>query len=211
MQLRCIDDFKLANHIPPAFMNMYDEYALTAASSFLSHEYEVVSNLLAHETYIKNLVVVGSGPGAYLDIALEHDINYIGVDPYFHMLQKNRIYHFNSDFEELERSNLPNGSCLFLFWFNVFHYLKNPHLTLEKLVHPNDLIVHSTWSKKNSAFDDMQKYFKAVYKDTKHCHLKAIKKIRNKNKMHELSNVFNQSKETQVFDNGVNACSIIYI
>ena len=105
----------------------------------------------------------------------------------------------------------PNGPCLFLFWFNVIHYLKDPWLTLKKIVQTDDLIVYSTWSSQNSSLNYMNGYFKAVYKSTNKCYKEAIDNIRKKSiDCKKLGNIFDQSKN-QIYSNGINVCSVIFV
>jgi hypothetical protein len=124
--------------VPNHFKEMYNNCALSAAETYLHHEEETVIELLDKTPSIKNLVVIGSGPAAYRQIADDYGCQYIGIDPYYPLNRENdpNIIFFDCPFESIKRNQLPDGPCLFLFWFNVLHYLagvpgqnKKPHIT----------------------------------------------------------------------------------
>lgn len=210
MQIKSLEKVKVSKSIPDAFLGMYKNTALSEASSFLSHEHEIVSNIISKEDKIENIIVVGSGPAAYLDLAQGMDLTYIGIDPYFEVAENRQVYHLNCSFEEIERAKLPEGNCLFLFWFNILNYLDVSVCKLKKVFRQGDIVIHSTWDKTDLALSQMQRYFKVVYQDSVQCYKKAIRNIHKKNEELLPSHIFPDSKKIIEYSNEVNYCSVIY-
>lgn len=198
---------------PNQFIDMYSEIALPSANPFLQHEKHIVASVLKENPSIKNLVVVGSGPAAYLELAEQYHCNYIGIDPFYRLEEANQttIFYFDCSFSSIKREQLPEGECFFLFWFNVLHYIKQPTKVLQKITNPNDIILHSTWSCAQDATPYMQNYFKEVYRNTTLCYQEAIERIRRQNSQFRLENQFKKIKNSVSIDNHINRCNIIYL
>lgn len=204
------NNYELA--IPQHFLNMYSPKALIAASVFLEHEKKVLTELIKKNPSINNMVVIGSGPMAYLSLATAFNKKYIGVDPFYRMRASDNqnVFYFDCKFEALQRSQLPGGSCLFIFWFNVLQYLDAPQITIDALVRPGDIFFHSTWSSHRQADNSMRSYFREVYKNTQYHYKKAITDIRFKNNQLDLSSLLTQSTRKEQYENNINRCEIVY-
>lgn len=212
MILQQAQSVALSKSTPSHFITMYSRSALSAAQEYLSHEKEVVISVLQQNPLIKNLVVIGSGPAAYLDTAYDFQCQYIGIDPFYRLKEVNKknIFYFDCSFNDINRTQLPDGPCLFLFWFNVLHYLKDPVQALIKITKTEDIILHSTWSFKNDTTQYMKSYFREVYRDSAHCYQQAIKCIREKNNevcLIELPTI----KSYTTHDNQINRCIVLYL
>lgn len=198
---------------PSYFIKMYSQSALSAAQEYLSYEKKVVISVLQLNPLIKNLVVIGSGPGAYLDLAYDYECQYIGIDPFYRLKKENQknIIYFDCSFNEIHRAQLPEGSCLFLFWFNVLHYLKDPVQALIKITQAEDIILYSTWSFKNDITQYMKSYFREVYRDSTHCYQQAIQCIREQNYEDSLFRELAAIKNYTTYDNQINRCTVLYL
>lgn len=199
--------------IPPHFAKMYSRKAIYGARWYLKHEYNVITTLLSQHAEIDNAVVIGSGPNSYLELVKRFNKNYIGIDPYYHVPEANHrdIFYFDLPFESIQRAQLPPGSCLFIFWFNVLHYLSDPKQSIIELSRPGDLILHSTWSAHLEANLAMNFYFKAVYRNTNWCYKKAIARIREKNSELKVHNLFEFCKNKSTYENNINICDVYVV
>lgn len=199
--------------IPQHFLRMYSRKALHNARWYLKHEQHVLETLLLEHSYIDHVVVVGSGPNAYLELAKQFSKTYIGIDPYYpiHVSNDHTIIYFDSPVENIQRAQLPSGVCIFIFWFNVLHYLSNPEQAIAQLSRPGDVIVHSTWSAQSDARLAMNLYFKEVYRNTNWCYKKAIARVREKSSQYEAQNLFAFCKNKTTYENNINKCDVYLV
>lgn len=215
MVFHCLqtDTSTISQATPNHFITMFSQNALTCADKYLSHEKEIVTSVLKQNASIINLIVIGSGPAAYLEIAQHYQCRYVGVDPFYHLKEANdnNIIYFDCSFNDINRSQLPSGPCLFLFWFNVLHYLKDPVQVLSKIIQPEDIILYSTWSFENDISPSMNSYFLEVYRDSIHNYEHVINQIKYNNYQDCLINELEMVKKFTVKDNQVNRCTILYL
>lgn len=212
-QYQKTDAVTVSPSAPAHFVRMFSQNALLLADTYLTHEKEIVTAVLKQNPLIENLVVIGSGPAAYLEIAQDYQCRYIGIDPFYHLKEADgvQIIYFDCPFNEIQRSQLPSGSSLFLFWFNVLHYLTEPAKTLAKIVKAGDIIVYSTWSFEKETTPSMKAYFLEVYKDSAYHYQQVINQIKNNNNQDYLIKELNMVKKHIKEDNQVNSCTIFYL
>jgi len=204
---------QVTSKVPCHFLNMYKPQALKAACHFLTHEKSIIRQLLGLNPQINNVVVIGSGPMAYLSLVQEYNKKYVGIDPYFPIKTMNNqsIYYLEHGFEDIERNQIPTGPCLYVFWFNVFHYVKAPAQTINRLSQPGDMVLHSTWSAHPEADFHMKSYFREVYRDSQLNYQHAITEIRTKNNDLNLTSNLNGIIHDEHYENNINCCDVFYL
>lgn len=151
------------------FQRMLSNTAISTASLYLKHEKKVLVDILRSAADIENVVVVGAGPFIHLSAILEHQKNYIRIDPCSSTptVSCNKIINFNSFFENIKRDQLPEGKLIFLFCFNVLFYLDQPEKHINRVLRKGDIVMISQWSDTDYAASLMKKYFHYVYKKEK--------------------------------------------
>lgn len=146
-------------------INMFNSHALKLAGPFLQHESKVLERLFHDSQEINNIVVIGSGPLAYGDLAISRGVRYFGIDPFYHASHKSPLINLiNDKFENLERQKISEGKTIFVFWFNVAFYINDLFETINRLIKKGDIVFFSSWGSGTKTKILIKKYLKEVYK-----------------------------------------------
>ncbi|WP_257296771.1 hypothetical protein [Endozoicomonas sp. YOMI1] len=187
--------------------NMLNSQSLRITAPFLQHELSILQNLIIGDTKINNMVVVGSGPLTYRNLAILHNIGYYAVDPFYRVnSDANAINMINLHFESITRNQITKENVIFVFWFNVAFYIKNFAESVRRTVRKGDILFISSWGNGIESKALLKKYLKSVYqtKDErmieimvneilKFCPVESLSDwlCENKYKIGQYSNAFN--------------------
>ena len=194
------------------FDKMFTKEALSHAEKFLYHEKNILTKLLDRLNTADTVVIIGSGPDLYKNIVIKNQKKYIGIDPIiidcFQHHQKS-VRYIQDYFENIERSQIGDGNCLFVFWFNVMHYIRTPEIVLNRILKGGDIVFHSTWKRSNIEYKTIKNYFQYIYEDDS---LLYKTKVNNILKYpYKISPKLNANKKIQYYENDVNIIEIIHL
>ncbi len=176
--------------IEERFYRMLSPFALSYASSFLQEEERHLLQLIKKLPVIGNMnfVVIGAGPLTYLRLGAAYAKKYIAVDPCLdYFINDSMRYLADSTsnvalvkkpFNQLQRSDVGQERCLFVFLFNVISYLENPLATIHQLARPGDILFVSTWNETDTARHTMERYF--AYVDNQESYITVENLVRQK-------------------------------
>ncbi|MBO9480692.1 hypothetical protein [Salinisphaera sp. G21_0] len=144
--------------------NMLNSQSLRLTAPYLQHESGVLQNLIISDTKINNMVVVGSGPLTFRNLAISHDIGYYAVDPFYRVNSDANVINFiNLHFESITRSQITKENVIFVFWFNVAFYIKDFSESVRRIVRKGDILFISSWGNGIQSKALLKKYLKSVY------------------------------------------------
>ncbi|MFB9905557.1 hypothetical protein [Allokutzneria oryzae] len=161
-------DFGVSTVLPPEetengyisdqyFCRMLSAPALTLSAQYQTEENEALERTLRVNTAIrdKNLVAIGGGELWGLRYALQYAKRYVCVEPLadLHINDSVRYLVERSPdvsvvpkrFEDVRKSDLPEGNSVFFFVFNIMAYLDSPVSQINRLISPGDVLFISTW------------------------------------------------------------------
>ncbi len=154
------------------FYRMLSAEALKYSEPYNDEEEEVLSRFFKKFPNSKkmNMVVVGSGELHYLRLGLQYTKDYTSIEPLhqvflnesFQYLLKSfkRIFLINQQFNRVKKDDLPAGSSIFVFFFNVFSYLPRPIDEINRVIKEGDVVFISTWNTTKLA-----RYIRRMYLD----------------------------------------------
>ncbi|MBO9494091.1 hypothetical protein J7438_08330 [Thalassotalea sp. G20_0] len=144
--------------------NMLNSQSLRLTAPYLQHESAVLQNLIVGDTKINNMVVVGSGPLTFQNLAILHDIGYYAVDPFYRVnSDTNVINNINLHFESITRSQITYENVMFVFWFNVAFYINDFAESVRRIVRKGDILFISSWGNGIESKALLKKYLQSVY------------------------------------------------
>ena len=140
------------------FCRMLSAPALTLSAQYQAEENEALERTLRRSTAISemNLVAIGGGALWGLRHALQHTRRYACVEPLADLHINDSVRYLvegNPDvsvvpkrFEDVHKSDLPEGNSVFFFVFNIMAYLDSPVSQINRLITPGDVLFISTWA-----------------------------------------------------------------
>lgn len=156
------------------FLEMFNNESIHFAKQFLEEEKATIATVLISNSYPKdrtNFVGVGVGPLLYSELATQYCDKYIAIDPLIekHCLNTDinrdiKVSVMPNDYLHVNLSKKQDRRHIFAFVFNVLSYFDNPLEALNHNLQDNDIIIISTWSKKQSSKLVRDKYFRYLDK-----------------------------------------------
>ncbi len=128
------------------------------AIPFLKEESCVLNNtitsLKANDTY--QLSVIGAGTLSYIEMAFEHNLQYVAIEPLSHIYIQQEFFSLirrlpqisiiNNSFGDFSKKELSPTNHIFAFIFNVFAYINDGIDKLNQYLNDGDIVFISTWN-----------------------------------------------------------------
>lgn len=150
------------------------------ATPFLKEEFCVLNDtitcLTTNSTY--QLAVIGAGTLSYIELALEHNLKYVAIEPLSHIYIQQEFYSLikilpqisiiNNYFGDFSETELSPDNHIFAFIFNVFAYIDEGIRKLNQYLNEGDIVFISTWNQKNVDANKIRSnYFNAISQSVK--------------------------------------------
>lgn len=136
----------------------------------------VINTLKADNTY--QLAVVGAGTLSYIELAFEHDLEYVAIEPLSHIYIQQEFFSLikklpqisiiNSSFGDFSKEELTSDNHIFAFIFNVFAYINDGIEKLNQYLNEGDIIIISTWNQTSIDANKIRSnYFNTIFQSVK--------------------------------------------
>ncbi len=153
------------------FHRMMSPEAALLARPYDREEIVQIKSLLAElpNCAQMNFVVVGAGQLWYMPTTFKKVAHYIAIEPLgklfvtkqfrFLIKQFDTITLLEKKFQDVEPLDIPEGSSVYAFIFNILAYIDHPIKNINRLLKKGDVLFITSWSNRDEAKKVRRKYF----------------------------------------------------
>lgn len=158
------------------FIRMMLPYFKEKARPFISEEYAFLKSVVVDIKNCDNyqLVVIGAGTLSYVDLSIDNNLKYAAIEPLScFYIQKELLYTIeripeitiiDQNFGDFSKTMLSSTNHVFAFIFNVYAYIDDGIVNLNKYICPGDIVFISTWNINSTKAESVRtEYFNKIY------------------------------------------------
>ena len=150
---------------------MLSPQAIKKSKPYHREEERVLRELLLRNSDVgtANFISVGAGELWYLRFWLKFARQYISIEPLtkvflnkdveYLVRQMKTITLLEKKFGDVDEGDIPPGTSIYVFLFNILAYIENPIAAINKLLREGDILFISSWNSAPEAKELRAKYF----------------------------------------------------